>query len=81
MQETWVGSLGWEDPLENGLETHSSVLAWKIAWTEGSYGLVSTGLQRVRHDCVTSTHRELFIAIFIYMCVCMYAWMCVCMWI
>ena len=45
MQETWVQSLGWEDPLENGKVTHSSILAWRIPWT-----MQSIGLQRVRHD-------------------------------
>ena len=48
MQETSVRYLGREDPLEEGMATHSSILAWKIPWTEG--GLQSTGLQRVRHD-------------------------------
>ena len=38
MQETWVRSLGWEDPLEKGMATHSSVLAWEIPWTEESGG-------------------------------------------
>ena len=41
--ETWVGSLGQEDPLEKGMATHSSILAWGILWTEGSVGLQSTG--------------------------------------
>ena len=50
MQETWVQSLGWEDPLEMGMATHSSVFAWRIPWTEGPGGLHSMGLQRVRHD-------------------------------
>ena len=50
MQETWVQSLGWEDPLEEGMETHSSILAWRIPWTEVPGGLQSTGSQRVRHD-------------------------------
>ena len=45
MQETWVGSLGWEDPLEKGEATHSSILAWRIPWT-----VWSMGLQRVGHD-------------------------------
>ena len=46
-----VGSiLGWRDPLEEGTATHSSVLAWRIPWTEEPGGLQSTGLQRVRHD-------------------------------
>ena len=50
MQETWVQSLGQEDPLEKQMATHSSVLAWKIAWTEEPGRLQSMGLQRVRHD-------------------------------
>ena len=45
MQETWVRSLGWEDPLEKGKATHSSILAWRIPWT-----LLSMGSQRVRHN-------------------------------
>ena len=48
--ETQLLSLGQEDPLEKGISTHSSVLAWKIPWTEEPGGLQSTGLQRVRHD-------------------------------
>ena len=52
MQETWVGSLGWEDPLEEGMVTHSSILAWRIPWTEEPGGLQFTGLQRVRHEVV-----------------------------
>ena len=50
MQETWVQSLGWEDPLEKGKATHSSILAWRIPWTEEPGGLQSMGLQRVGHD-------------------------------
>ena len=50
MRETWVQSLGWEDPLEKEMATHSSILAWKIPWTEEPGGLQSTGQQRVRHD-------------------------------
>ena len=50
MQETWVQSLGWEDVLEEGLTTHSSILAWRIPWTEEPGGLQSTRSQRVRHD-------------------------------
>ena len=45
-QETWVPSLGREDPLEKEMATHSSLLAWRIPWTEDSGGLQSTGLQR-----------------------------------
>ena len=47
--ETWVQSVGREDPLEEGMATHSRVLAWRIPWTEKPGGLQPTGLQRVRH--------------------------------
>ena len=50
MWETRVQSLGWEDPLEKKMATHSSTLAWKIPWTEGPGRLQSMGLQRVGHD-------------------------------
>ena len=53
MQETRVRSLGWEDPLEKGTATHSSILAWRIPWTEEPGGLQSMGSQRVRHDLAT----------------------------
>ena len=49
-QETQFWSLGWEDPLEEGMATHSSVLAWRIPWTEEDGELQSTGLQGVRRD-------------------------------
>ena len=45
LQETWVPSLGWEDPLEKEMATHSSILAWRIPWTEEPGGLQSTGSQ------------------------------------
>ena len=50
MQETWVPSLGWEDPLEEEMATHSNILAWRIPWTEEPGRLQSKGLQRVGHD-------------------------------
>ena len=50
IQEAWVGSLGQEDPLEEGMTTHCSVLAWRIPWTEEPGGLQSRGSQRVRDD-------------------------------
>ena len=50
MQESRVQSLGWEDTLEEGMATHSSILAWRIPWTEEPDGLQFTGSQRVRHD-------------------------------
>ena len=55
VQETWVQSLGWEDPLEKQMATHSSILAWKISWTEKPGGLQSMGSQRVEHDWATNT--------------------------
>ena len=53
-----MGDLGWEDPLEKGMATHSSILAWRIPWTEKSGRLQSMGLPRVRHDWVTYTHTQ-----------------------
>ena len=50
MQETWVRSLGQEDPLEKEMATHSSILAWRIPWIAEPRRLQSMGLQRVRHD-------------------------------
>ena len=68
MQEMWVRSLGWEDPLEKEMSTHSSILAWEITWTEEPRGLQCTGLQRVRHDLATKQQ----------MCVCVCVCVCVC---
>ena len=50
VQEIWVQSLGWEDPLEKGMATRSRILAWRIPWTEEPGGLQSLALQRVRQD-------------------------------
>ena len=50
MLEIWVQSLGREDPLEQGMATHSSILAWRIPWTEEPGGLQFMGLQRVGHN-------------------------------
>ena len=63
MQETWVQSLGQEDPLEKGMATHSSILSWRIPWTEGPGGLQSMQSQRVRHDSVTSTSLQWYYVI------------------
>ena len=54
MQETWVQSLGQKDPLEKGMATHSSVLAWRITWTEESVSLQSMGSQIVGNDLTTN---------------------------
>ena len=56
LQETWVQSLGREDPLEKAMAPHSSTLAWKIPWTEKRGRLQSMGSQRIGHDWVTSLH-------------------------
>ena len=53
MGETWVRSLGWEDPLEKEMATHSSILAWRIPWTEEPAGLQSMGSRRVGQDLAT----------------------------
>ena len=50
MQKMRVRFLGWEDPVEKGMATHSSILAWRIPWTEEPGGLQSVGSHRVRHD-------------------------------
>ena len=50
MWETWIQSLGWEDPLEKGMATHSSMVSWRIPRTEEPGGLQSMGSQRARHD-------------------------------
>ena len=55
IQDTWVQSLGWEDSLEKGMATHSSILAWRIPGTEEPGGLQSLGSQRVGHNRVTNT--------------------------
>ena len=59
MQEIYIRSLDQEDSLEKGMATHSSILAWRIPWTEESGSLQSPGLQRVGHDCATNTHTHI----------------------
>ena len=59
MQEIWVWSLGWEDPLEKGMVIHSSIFAWRIPWTEEPGRLQSLGSQRVGHDWATKEKREM----------------------
>ena len=68
MQETWVQSLGQEDPLEKEMATHSSILAWRIPGMEETRGWQSTVSQRIRHDWPTS----LSLSNYIYICVCVY---------
>ena len=66
MQETQAWSLGWEDPLEKETATHSSILAWRIPWTEEPGGLQSTGSQRVGHDWMPSLHSSFFFIAYLY---------------
>ena len=56
-QDMWVPSLGREDPLDEGMATHSSILTWRVPWTEEPGGLQSLGLLRVGHDLVTKQHQ------------------------
>ena len=59
MQETQVRSLGWEDPLQKEMGTHSSILAWEIPWTEEPGDLQSMGSQRVGHNLVTKQQQQI----------------------
>ena len=68
-QERQVQSLGWEDPLEKEMATHSSILAWRIPWTEEPGMLQSPGLQRVRHNLVIKQqHSHSYVKIFLMHC-------------
>ena len=58
MQETGIQSLGWEDPLEKGMATHSSILAWGIPWTEEPAGYSPWGHKRVGHNLVTEQQQS-----------------------
>ena len=58
VQETWIQSLNWEDPLEKEMATHSSILAWEIPWTEEPGRVQSMGLQRVRRDSATKQQQQ-----------------------
>ena len=58
VQETWVQSLGQEDPLEEEMATHLSILAWEIPWTEEAGRLQSRGSQKVRHNLVTKQQQQ-----------------------
>ena len=58
MQEMWVLSLGWKDPLEKEMATHSSIPAWDIPWTEEPGGLQSMGLQIVRYNLMTEKQQQ-----------------------
>ena len=59
VQEMQIQTLGWEDPLEKGMTTHFSILAWRIPWSEELGGLQSVGLQRVGHNLVTKPPPEM----------------------
>ena len=59
VQESWVRSLDWEDPLEKEMANHSSILAWKIPWTEELGGLQFTGSERVGHNLATKEQQSI----------------------
>ena len=95
LQEIWVWSLSQEDPLEKEMATHSSILAWRISWTEESDGLQSMGSKKVRHDFVAkpppNTHntcwvlqkcflRPLFVFRYQYVSLHLYLWSRTCSW-
>ena len=65
-QETWVQSLGREDPLEKGIAPHSSILAWRIPMDRGAWWATSMGLQRARHDYVTNHSTAQCVGMYIY---------------
>ena len=58
MRETWVRSLGWEDPLEKEMATHSTILAWRIPWTEEPGGLQSKGVTKSQTGLTSLTHSD-----------------------
>ena len=60
VQEMWVRSLSWKDPLKKGMATHSSIPAWRIPWTEEPGGLQSMGSQSLGHNRGTNTHTVFF---------------------
>ena len=59
VQETWVQSLGQEDPLEKDMATHPSILAWRIQWTEELGGAIDHGIERIQQDCYHLLERSL----------------------
>ena len=61
MQEAWIRSLGWEDPMEKEMDTLSSILIWRIPWTREPGRLQSMELQRVKHELITQTHTNVHI--------------------
>ena len=63
MREIWVRSLGWEDPLEESITTHPSILAWRILMAEQPGGLQSMGSQSVRHDLATKNSTEQYLIV------------------
>ena len=64
VQETWVRSLGWKDPLEEGMATHSSILAWRIPWTQEPDGLHFIGSQRVGYKLLTEVKKHTILKTF-----------------
>ena len=80
MQETQVQYLGQEDPLEKGMATHSSILAWRIPWSLGPGGLQSMESQRVGHNWATNTYSCVRVCMCVVMgslCICVYMCLCI----
>ena len=76
VQETQIRYLGWEDPLEKGMATHSSIPAWRIPWTEEPGGLQSMGLQTVGHNRVSFTLKPQWVFSIGKCCCCLVAKLC-----
>ena len=76
MEEMWVYSLGWEDPLEKEMATHSCILAWKILWTEEPHGLQFTGPQKSRTEFSDETMTFIYIYTHTHICLHLYFWFC-----
>ena len=72
MWETWVRTPGGDEPLEKGMATHSSILVWKIPWTEESDRLQSMGPQKVGHDQANNTHTHTHTRIYMSGCIIAY---------
>ena len=71
MRETWVRSLGWEDPLEKEMATHSSILAWRIPWTEELCGVQSMGSQRIGHEAAKISKLCVYLGFYFLTVVCL----------
>ena len=81
MQETRVGFLGQEHPLEKEMANHSSILAWRIPWTKKPGGLQSMGSQTFGYNWATNSFICVHVGIYIYVCVCVCVCVCLCVYV